>query len=412
MVPELRRAFNAGFTPERYAALLEDLERQAGFPIDFRISETPLFLADGLTRELVTAAHELAAAVTSERYLKEAGRAVPAELSVPGDLGHPWFLQVDFALVRDRNVGGGGGGEAIVPRLIELQSFPSLYGFQWLLDRAYRAAYPAMPAGWTPYFAGLDEESYAACLREVLLDGCAPENVILLEIEPEKQKTRVDFVATERLTGVPTVDVSEVTVRGREAFYRRDGREVPIRRIYNRVIFDEATRKGVDVGPLFRRELDVTWVGHPDWFLLISKFSLPFLDSPYAPEAWFVSDLLDRLPADLEHYVLKPLFSFAGLGVEVGPTAERLRALPKPDQFILQRKVDYEPLVETPDGHAKAEVRMMFAWHRGGLRLINNLVRMSKGAMMGVDFNKDKTWIGASQGYHAPGVCRNVCGVQ
>jgi len=194
-------------------------------------------------------------------------------------------------------------------------------------------------------------------------------------------------------------------VRGRELFYRKKGREVPIQRIYNRVIFDEATRKGMDLGPLFQREIAATWVGHPNWFLKISKFSLPFLRSRYAPRSWFVYDLAE-LPADLEHYVLKPLYSFAGHGVEVGVTAERLRSLERPQDYILQQKVDYAPLVETPDVAAKAEVRMMFAWPEEDdrPRLINNLVRMSKGAMMGVDFNKDKTWIGASQAYHAPSV--------
>jgi len=398
MVPELRRAFNAGFTAERYAALRNDLDAAAGFPIDFRICETPLFLADRLTAQLAEAANEIVAAVTSPAYLEEASRAVPPGLAVPGDEGRPIFLQVDFALVQDPE-----GTDEIVPRLIELQGFPSLYGFQWLLDRGYRSLYPAMPAGWTPYFAGLDEGTYADYLRQVIVGGADPENVILLEIEPEKQKTRVDFALTERLVGIEIVGVDQVTVRGRDLFYRKNGREVPIHRIYNRVIFDEAARKGLDLGPLFQRDLAATWVGHPNWFLKISKFSLPFLHSRYAPQAWFGSDLAE-LPPDLDHYVLKPLYSFAGLGVEVGVTAERLRSLDRPQDYILQRKVDYAPLVETPDGGAKAEVRMMFVWPEEDdrPRLINNLVRMSKGAMMGVDFNKDKTWIGASQAYHAP----------
>jgi len=397
MIPDLRRAFNAGFTVERYAALQGFLDGAVGFHVDFRICETPLFLSDAVTGKLVEAAHEIVAEVTSPAYLAEAHRAVPPELAVPGEEGLPVFLQVDFALVRDP-----GSGE-IEPRLIELQGFPSLYGFQWLLDRGYRASYPAMPAGFTPYFGGLDEVTYAAYLREVILGDSAPENVILLEIEPDKQKTRVDFSVTEDLTGMPIVGVDQVEVRGRKVYYRKDGRPIPVERIYNRVIFDEATRKGLDLGAIFSRALDVTWVGHPNWFLKISKFSLPFLKSRYAPPAHFVSDL-HEIPEDLENYVLKPLFSFAGLGVEIQVTAERLRSLAHPEHYILQRKVDYEPLVITPDGGAKAEVRMMFASRDGRPRLINNLVRMSKGAMMGVDFNKDKTWIGASQAYHAPGL--------
>ena len=90
--------------------------------------------------------------------------------------------------------------------------------------------------------------------------------------------------------------------------------------------------------------------------------------------------------------------------VELLSTRADVRALANPEHYILQEKVDYEPLVATPDGGAKAEVRMMFVWGEGEERpqLVNNLVRMSKGAMMGVDFNKDKTWIGASHAYHPP----------
>ncbi|HET9209461.1 MAG TPA: hypothetical protein VFR03_03650, partial [Thermoanaerobaculia bacterium] len=284
----------------------------------------------------------------------------------------------------------------LVPRLIELQGFPSLYSFQWLLEWAFRETFD-IPDDLSPYFDGLDEKSYIDVLRDVIVDGSDPETTVLLEIDPETQKTRGDFTCTERLVGVPTVGLSEVIERGGRLFYRRDGRELPIHRIYNRVIFDELKRKGLP-DDLFRKDLDVTWVGHPNWYFKISKWSLPFLKSQYAPPAHFLSDL-PELPEDTRNYVLKPLYSFAGLGVEVGPTAERLRSIKDRENYILQRKIDYAPCVETPDVPAKVELRMMFVW-KDRLRLINNLVRMSKGAMMGVDFNKDKTWIGASLAYH------------
>ncbi|HYU32673.1 MAG TPA: hypothetical protein VEW48_10965 [Thermoanaerobaculia bacterium] len=386
-----RQIYNAEFTAEQYAELLRYLESRLGHAVDFRISETPLFLGEELTREVEKAAWEIARIVTSPEYLAGADRAIPPGLAVPNEDAHTTFLQVDFALVRE-------GDGRLVPRLIELQGFPTLYAFQWLLETAFRETC-GIPEGLAPYFDGLDEESYLDVLREVIVDGCDPETVVLLEIEPEKQKTRADFTCTERLLGVPSIDLREVIERGGKLFYRREGRELPIHRIYNRVIFDELQRKGLP-DDLFRRELDVTWVGHPNWYFKISKWSLPFLDSPYAPPARFLSDV-SELPDDLDHYVLKPLYSFAGLGVEVSPAPERLRAIRDPQDFILQRKVDYAPFVETPDIPAKAEIRMMFVW-KDRLRLINNLVRMSKGAMMGVDFNKDKTWIGASLGYHPP----------
>jgi len=394
MVPDIRRAYNADFTQQRYEDMVRDLERDAGCPSIFRICETPLFLSERLTRELIAAAEEVLGFVTSEEYLKQSDRAVPPHLRVPGDEGHTVFFQVDFAIVR------GEDGE-LTPRLIELQGFPSLYGFQWLLEKEFRSHFPAVPDDWSPYFSGLTAETYPAALREVIVGDCDPEQAVLLEIDPMHQKTRIDFCVTEQLLGIPVVDAREVIERGGRLFYPRDGREVPIRRIYNRVIFDELERKGIDLSRIFHRDLvDVTWVGHPNWYLKISKFSLPFIKSRYCPPTWFVSDLREY-PEDLENYVLKPLFSFAGLGVELGPTRERLRSLPDPENFILQRRVDYAPALETPDEPAKAEVRMMFVWKDRPM-LINNLVRISKGKMMGVDFNKDKTWIGASSAYHPP----------
>ncbi|HEX5760676.1 MAG TPA: hypothetical protein VF121_15925 [Thermoanaerobaculia bacterium] len=326
MDPAHRRAFNAAFREEKYRAVMRQLEAELGFPVDFRISETPIFLTAELTAELIAAAHTIVAAVTAPDYLTRAGRAVPPELAVPGEEGQPPFVQVDFALAE-------GDGGHVVPQLIELQAFPSLYGFQWLLDRVYREHYDIAP-GLTTYFDGLDEESYAARLRETIVADCDPEEVVLLEIEPERQKTRADFAATERMLGIRSVDLRELAVREGRVSRRRDGREVPVRRIYNRVIFDELVRRGLPRAPLFTEPLDAAWVGHPNWYFRVSKFSLPFLDFPWAPRAHFVSDLPEP-PPDLGDYVLKPLFSFAGLGVELDVTHERLRALPRPEEWIL-----------------------------------------------------------------------------
>jgi hypothetical protein len=396
MIPELRQAFNAAWSEERYRSLLAWLEAQAGIHIPFHICETPVFLPAPLTAELERAAHELVAAVRSPEYLRQAARAVPPEYQVPGEDEHPAFLQVDLAVA-------AVAGE-LRPRLIELQGFPSLYAFQWLLHRGYRRHF-SIPAGMTPYFAGLDDGSYVECLRRTIVGDADPATVVLLEIEPEQQKTRVDFEMTGQLLGVPTIGLADVTVRGRQAFYRArpelGGGEVPIRRVYNRVIFDELARRGLELPPLFRADLDLEWVGHPNWFWKVSKFSLPFIRSPYAPECHFLSELRE-LPDDLENYVLKPLFSFAGHGVEVGVTAEQLRAISRPEDYILQRRIEYAPAVETPDVPAKVEVRMMFVWRDRPL-LINNLVRMTKGKMVGVDFNKDRGWVGSSLALHQAG---------
>jgi hypothetical protein len=391
VVPELRQAYNAAFTEERYRALVADLTAAAGVPADFRISETPLFLSAPFAEELARAAEEIVAQVQTDEYKEAAILALPREHEVPNEDARTTFLQVDFGICR-----GDDGRPA--PRLIELQGFPSLYGFQWFLERAFREHFP-IPSGLTSYFGGLDGETYVQALRRAIVADSDPRNVVLLEIEPEKQKTRIDFACTEKLLGIPTVDAAKVRRRGRRLFYEADGVETPIDGIYNRVIFDEVARKGIDLSEIFRSDLDVRWIGHPNWYFRISKFSLPLIESRYSPPCHFLTEL-DDYPPDLENYVLKPIFSFAGHGVEIGLTRERLDAIPDPENFILQRKVEYAPIVETPDGYSKAEIRMMFLRRAGRLELVNNLVRMSKGEMMGVSFNRDKTWVGSSLAFH------------
>jgi hypothetical protein len=273
-----------------------------------------------------------------------------------------------------------------------------LFGFQLLLLHCIRNAYPVIPRNWTSAFGGIKDEVYLDLLRRTIIADSAPESVVLLEIEPEKQKTRVDFAATETLLGVRPVCVTKIKKRGGRLFYDRDGREVRIERVYNRVIFDELVqRPDLNLSFRFQDDLDVTWVGHPNWYFRISKHSLPFLKTEQTSPAFFANEF--PADADIGNYVLKPLYSFAGHGVDMEPTREKIGALEKPHDWILQKKIDYAAFVPTVDGQkSKAEIRMMFVWpdKDPGPTLVNNLVRMSQGKMMGVDFNIDKTWVGAS----------------
>jgi hypothetical protein len=394
MHPELRSQFNADFTPEKYAALLRCVNETEKWPADFRIAETPMFLTREFTEEVVRAATEIVDLTRTPEFAKHAASAIPAGLEVPNESAHPNFYVVDFAICRE--------ADRFWPRLIELQAFPSLFGFQLLLLGCMRKAFPAIPRNWTSSFGGIKDEQYLDLLRRTIIADAQPENVILLEIEPEKQKTRVDFAATERLLGVRPVCVTAIHKRGRKLFYQRDGREVRIERIYNRVIFDELLKRDdLRLAFSFQDELDVAWAGHPNWYFRISKHSLPFLRTEHTSSTFFA----DEIPADekIDNYVLKPLYSFAGHGVDMEPTREKLSALTNPREWILQRKVNYEPFVETVDGQkSKTEIRMMFVWPDDDPKptLVNNLVRMSQGKMMGVDFNVDKTWVGASIALH------------
>jgi hypothetical protein len=315
-------------------------------------------------------------------------------LDVPNESAHPNFFVVDFAICAE--------GERLVPRLIELQAFPSLFGFQLLLLGCMRKTFPAIPRNWTSSFDRIKDEQYLTLLHRTIIADADPANVILLEIEPETQKTRVDFAATQRLLGIRPICVTQVRQHGRELFYLRDGEETRIERIYNRVIFDELLRRqDIELAFRFQDELDVTWVGHPNWYFRISKHSLPFLKTEHTLPAFFADEFPDR--ENIGNYVLKPLYSFSGLGVDIEPTRDKLAGLTNRQNWILQKKVEYAAFVPTVDGRrSKAEIRMMFVWPEEDPNptLVNNLVRLSQGKMMGVDFNKDKTWVGSSIALH------------
>jgi hypothetical protein len=394
MDPQLRSQFNADFSAEKYDALLRCVNEAVRWPADFRISETPIFLTPEFTDEAVAAARIIEAQTRTAEFKRHAASSIPAGLEVPNESSHPEVVIVDLGICEEAG--------QLVPRLIELQAFPSLFGFQFMLLGCMRRSFPAIPANWTSTFGGVQDSDYLALLRRTIVGETNPENVILLEIEPEKQKTRIDFACTEVLLGIRSVCLTAVKKKGRQLFYERDGREVRIERIYNRVIFDELERRpDLKPGFCFQDDLEVKWIAHPNWYYRISKHSLPFLKTPHTSPAYFA----DEFPPNesIEDYVLKPLYSFAGLGVEMEPTKAKLAALPQPHSWILQRKVNYAAFVQTVDGpKSKAELRMMFLWPENEPEpiLVNNLVRMSQGKMMGVDFNKEKTWVGSSIALH------------
>jgi hypothetical protein len=362
----------------------------------FRICETPVFIPRSLKNKLIQGCEDIVDTITHPDFYAKTHNSIPAGQIVPNENKHTFFLQADFAVCRDEN------GE-LYPQLIEAQGFPSLYFFQDMVLDAYRRFFD-LPTDLTALFGGLDRQAYRSQLRDIIIGDEDPEQVILLEVEPLKQATRIDFIVANEYLGIPEVSIHEVEREGRQLYYRSAGRRIPIRRIFNRVILDEL-RQRVDLPLQFSliEDVDVTWAGHPNWFLRISKHTLPLIDSPYSPDCRYLSNL-DTLPTDLENYVLKPIFSFAGSGVKLNLTPSDLENIADPENYILQRKVEYAPAVDTPSGPSKAEIRMMFVWPEGAARphLVNNLIRLSKGEMVGVRYNKDKTWVGGSVGLFEP----------
>jgi hypothetical protein len=400
MIPSLRRQFNDGFTSEKYQAFLRRVDDVCGTHVQFRLSETPCFFPKSLVDRMAADGQELIRQlVDNPAYLAKSEEAVPAEFKVPNEPSHPMFVQVDFGLVRDAT-------RELQPKLVELQAFPSLYAYQGPLADAYIETYGLAASGFRlpalgrlKYFlSGLETSSYRELLRRAIVGSHDPENVILMEIDPAHQKTLPDFLLTEKLLGVRTVDIVDIKKDGSRLYYERGGKRIPIQRVYNRAIVDELQRKNVKLNFDWRDELDVEWAGHPNWYFRISKFSIPYLKHPSVPKTWFL-DRLEEIPADLENYALKPLYSFAGLGVVIAPTKEDIAAIPadKRPYYILQERMHFEPVIATPFGGTKAEVRVMYIW-LDELVPVMTIIRMGRGLMMGVDHNKNMEWVGASAG--------------
>jgi hypothetical protein len=375
LIPSLRRKFNDDFTETKYTRFLSLLEQQSGVKPPFQHSETPCFFDWALIDKMARYGSEMVETLLAdEDYRKASDRAIPGEYNVPNENPVPMFIQVDFGLDENRE-----------PKLVEIQGFPSLYAYQPVLAECYREAYgldlPCLPGDLT-----LDR--YHRLLRTAIVGDNDPENVVLMEIDPSHQKTLPDFLMTEKICGIKTVDISQIRKEGRRLFH--DG--TPIHRIYNRAIVDELQRKQVQLGFDFRDDLDVEWAGHPNWFFRLSKFSLPYMRHAAVPRTRFL-DAVGRIE-DPASVVLKPLFSFAGLGVIVGPTGEQIDAARGKD-YIVQDRVNFTPVIETPFGPTKVEVRVMYIW-LDRLLPVNTIVRTGRGSQMGVDHNKNMRWVGAS----------------
>ncbi len=394
MVPEHRLRFNASWSEEKYAGMVASLERRTGVALQFPLSETPCFFPRALLDRLSAIGAELIDASLAPGPAHAAAAVVPDRFRGPHTETHPTFIQVDFGLTR-------AADGSLDPKLVELQAFPSLYAFQLALGDAYAAAFGIDDVRL--FLGDLDREAYASLLRRAIVGDHDPAHVVLMEIDPEHQKTRPDFRLTETLWGAQTVDVRSVTRHGRELRYQRHGEAVPIRRIYNRVIPDELQRSGVELPFDYRDDLDVEWAGHPEWYFRISKFSIPALKHPCVPRTWFLSEVT-QLPDAPERLLLKPLFSFAGSGIVFSPTDAQLSAIPPAERghYILQERVTFEPIIDTPHGLTQAEIRVMYVW-TDRLQAVMSLVRMGRSRMMGVAHNKGLRWVGASAGFGVDG---------
>lgn len=393
MIPKYRKQFNEEFSPEKYENILEGFKDEIGIRPIFRVSESPVFL----TQEFIDKLHLACDSIIDQikkMSPEELDLAIPDDCRVPNDTLQPHFFTIDFGICRNEN------GE-IVPQLIELQSFPTLYCFQKELQNAFVREYPFLKPLKTPK----SDEEYYQELKDLIVGDENPQNVILMEIYPDEQKTNIDFYLTKKKLGIEIVCLTKIKKEGRKLYYQKDGRKIEIKRIYNRVIFDEINKiPNLKTDFDFREEVDVKWITHPNWFFKISKFILPKLTHEFVPKSYFLKDFPES--ENLKNFVLKPLFSFAGSGVNLNPTPVDIAEIDDRENYILQRKVEYAPLFEDLNGEfSKAEIRLLYIWNENADRpkLMEYLIRMTKHAMVNVDFNKkDAIWIGGSTCFVGP----------
>ena len=392
MISKYRELFNAQFTDQKYQDFKNDIASDFNYLPTFRVAETPFFISKTLKQQLIEGCKEVISFIKKEDFKTLTDKSLELNHKVPNEDEHTTFLAIDFGICEEN-------GE-VVPKLIEVQGFPSLYNYQANLYEKFKNQYSFL-GELTPFFDGIDYQQYQDILKEVICSDYPKENVILLEIEPEKQNTKIDFYYCKRDIGIPIVCVTELIKRGKTLLYRNsEGNEILVKRIYNRVIFDELDlRTDLKLNFRFSDDLDVEWAGHPNWFFRISKFILPYLKGKYFIETTLLSELKE-IPEDLENYVLKPLFSFSGTGVIFHVKKEDIENIVEKELYILQKKVNYIPIVQSPNGKVKAEVRVLCVWKKDDKSptLLCNLVRLSRGEMIGVKFNKDKDWVGGTLG--------------
>jgi len=392
MIPKYRQLFNDSFTLEKYQEFQDDIAVDFDYLPTFRMAETPFFISNELKAQLIEGCEAVIDLIKQDNFKQLTEKSLELNHKVPNEDEHTTFLAIDFGVCEEDG--------KIVPKLIEVQGFPSLFNYQYVLYNKFKKHYPFLEE-LTPFIGETTPEQYLKIVNEAICNNHPTENVILLEIEPEKQNTKIDFYYCRRDLGIPIVCVTDLIKKGKQLFYKNEnGDEILVKRIYNRVIFDELDlRKDLKLDFSFSDDLDVEWAGHPNWFFRISKYILPMLKGKYFIETTLLSDL-NEIPQDLENYVLKPLFSFSGSGVIFHVKKEDIEAVKEKDLYILQKKVHYIPVVQSPDGKVKAEVRVLCVWKKedASPTLLCNLVRLSRGEMIGVKFNKDKDWVGGTLG--------------
>ena len=254
MIPSLRKAFNESFNKQKYEAFLQDLNSKHPGAIEFRVAETPVFVPRAFTKKMIDACESIVDLITEPGFKQMTDRSIPKSDYVPNENDHAHMIAFDFGVCEDE------AGE-LEPQLIEMQGFPTLFGFQVYYPDVIRKHFD-IPSDFTQYLGGYNERAYVTELREVILDKLPVENTILLEIKPHEQKTRIDFYCTQDYLGIQPVCITELIQEGKKLFYQRNTKKTEVKRVYNRVIFDDLNAQKDSLGKFvdITRDLEVKWI--------------------------------------------------------------------------------------------------------------------------------------------------------
>ena len=201
MIDKYRQLFNSQFTAEKYQKLKDSIASDFDYTPTFRIAETPFFISNELKSQLLEGCADVVKLIQKKDFKKLTNKSLELNHTIPNEDEHTTFLAIDFGICEEDGV--------VIPKLIEVQGFPSLFNFQTNLCEKFNTEYPFLN-NLTPFFNGISSQKYLEILEENICNKHPKENVILLEIEPEKQNTKIDFYYCKRDLGIPIVCVTEI----------------------------------------------------------------------------------------------------------------------------------------------------------------------------------------------------------
>lgn len=392
MLKDIRIAFNQAFTDERYQRYLDYINQHYPNSVGFRIAETPLFFSKEFKESITLAGEAICHQLIQPALLKQLCKGIPAGFNIDAYNTLPNCILLDFAITEN--------GREPDYSLVELQAFPSLFAYEIIQNNALLQSY-SIPNGFSAFLNDYDEKSYLSLLSQ-LIKGDNPNETILLELDPEIQKTCIDFYCTRDYLNIPIVNIRDIYFKEGKWYYLSGGKESTFKRIYNRIVFDEIKENEAIVETYIQLANDsqLTWFTHPIHFFMYSKYALPYITHPKIPKTVFL-DQVNIQKTDFTRKVIKPLFSFAGKGVMIEPTQESVQSITNKAQWICQEKIHYVQGILTPKDPAKAELRIFFLKDpkTNVFKAVFNLARLSKQALINTAQNSNDTWVGGSMAF-------------